>query len=152
MAGAEIAGAQSRGLISTMKHFALNAQETDRVALDARIDRAAMREADLFAFEIAIEKGRPGSVMCAYNRSMATIPARTTGCSIEVLKARLALSRIRDVGLGRASTRPSGRARRPRPGIGRATRHQNFFGGRSPRRRGRRSAAGASRRHGRGES
>ena len=68
IAGAEIAGVQSRGLISTMKHYALNAQETDRVALDARIDRAAMREADLFAFEIAIEQGRPGSVMCAYNQ------------------------------------------------------------------------------------
>ena len=68
MAGAMIAGAQSRGLISTIKHFALNAQETDRVVLDARIDPAAMRESDLLAFEIAIERGRPGAVMCAYNQ------------------------------------------------------------------------------------
>ena len=59
MAGSMIAGAQSRGLISTIKHFALNAQETDRVVLDARIDPAAMRESDLLAFEIAIERGRP---------------------------------------------------------------------------------------------
>ncbi|HTR11959.1 MAG TPA: glycoside hydrolase family 3 N-terminal domain-containing protein, partial [Roseiarcus sp.] len=45
MAGAAIAGAQSRrGLISTIKHFALNDQETDRVVLDVRIDRAAARE------------------------------------------------------------------------------------------------------------
>jgi beta-glucosidase len=68
MAGNAIAGAQSRHLVSTVKHFALNAQETDRVVLDARIDRAAAREADLLAFEIAIEQGRPGSVMCAYNQ------------------------------------------------------------------------------------
>jgi beta-glucosidase len=68
MAGNAIAGAQSRHLVSTVKHFALNAQETDRVVLDARIDRAAVREADLLAFEIAIEQGRPGSVMCAYNQ------------------------------------------------------------------------------------
>ena len=55
-------------IISTTKHFALNAQETDRVVLDARIDTAATRESDLLAFEIAIERGRPGAVMCAYNQ------------------------------------------------------------------------------------
>ncbi len=68
MAGAMIDGVQSRHIISTTKHFALNAQETDRVVLDARIDPAAMRESDLLAFEIAIERGRPGAVMCAYNQ------------------------------------------------------------------------------------
>ena len=42
MAGAMIEGAQSGGrVISTIKHFALNAQETDRVVLDARIDKSA---------------------------------------------------------------------------------------------------------------
>ena len=68
MAGAMIDGAQSRHIISTAKHFALNDQETDRVVLDVRIDPGAARESDLFAFEIAIERGRPGAVMCAYNQ------------------------------------------------------------------------------------
>jgi beta-glucosidase len=68
MAGSVIDGVQSGPIISTVKHFALNAQETDRVVLDARIDKAAMRESDLLAFEIAIERGRPGAVMCAYNQ------------------------------------------------------------------------------------
>jgi beta-glucosidase len=68
MAGSLIEGVQSRHIISTIKHFALNAQETDRVVLDARIDPAATRESDLLAFEIAIERGHPGSVMCAYNQ------------------------------------------------------------------------------------
>jgi beta-glucosidase len=68
MAGSMIDGVQSRHIISTIKHFALNAQETDRVVLNARIDEAAMRESDLLAFEIAIERGRPGAVMCAYNQ------------------------------------------------------------------------------------
>ncbi|MGD0722155.1 MAG: glycoside hydrolase family 3 C-terminal domain-containing protein [Roseiarcus sp.] len=67
MAGNAIAGVQSNRILATLKHFALNAQETDRVVLDARIDAAAARESDLLAFEIAIETGRPGSVMCAYN-------------------------------------------------------------------------------------
>ncbi len=68
MAGAAIDGAQSRHLIATAKHFALNDQETDRVVLDVRIDPGAARESDLFAFEIAIERGGPGAVMCAYNQ------------------------------------------------------------------------------------
>jgi len=68
LGGAAIAGTQSQGVISTVKHFALNDQETLRQSLDARIDEAALRESDLLAFEIAIEIGRPGSVMCAYNK------------------------------------------------------------------------------------
>ncbi|MEH3048091.1 beta-glucosidase [Sphingomonas adhaesiva] len=68
MVGAQIAGIQSNGIVSTIKHYALNAQQTDQFTLDARIDRAALRQSDLLAFQIAIERGRPGAVMCAYNR------------------------------------------------------------------------------------
>jgi beta-glucosidase len=68
IAGAAIAGIQSQHVVSTTKHYALNDQETGRGVLDARIGEAAFRESDLLAFEIAIEKGKPGSVMCAYNR------------------------------------------------------------------------------------
>ena len=67
MAGAAIAGVESERVLSTVKHFALNDQESDRKRLDVRIDRAAARESDLLVFEIAIERGRPGAVMCAYN-------------------------------------------------------------------------------------
>lgn len=66
--GSAIAGIQSQGVVSTMKHFALNDQETLRATIDARIDRSALRESDLLAFELALARGRPGSVMCAYNR------------------------------------------------------------------------------------
>ncbi|MFV0622981.1 glycoside hydrolase family 3 C-terminal domain-containing protein [Sphingomonas sp. ac-8] len=68
LGGAHIAGVQSNQIVSTVKHFALNAQETGRMVADARIDEAALRMSDLLAFQIAIEKGRPGSVMCAYNK------------------------------------------------------------------------------------
>ena len=68
MAGAAIAGVQSNRIVSTVKHFAINSQETGRMVADARIGEAALRESDLLAFEIAIERGRPGSVMCAYNK------------------------------------------------------------------------------------
>jgi beta-glucosidase len=86
MAGAVIDGAQSRHIISTVKHFALNAQETDRVVLDARIDPAAARESDLFAFEIAIERGRPGSVMCAYNQVNGVYSCENEWLLSQVLK------------------------------------------------------------------
>jgi beta-glucosidase len=68
MGGAHIEGVQSNRIVSTIKHFALNAQETGRMVVDARIDEAALRESDLLAFELAIERGKPGSVMCAYNK------------------------------------------------------------------------------------
>lgn len=65
--GATIAGIQSNHIVSTLKHFVLNAQETGRVVIDARLGEAAARESDLLAFELALEHGRPGAVMTAYN-------------------------------------------------------------------------------------
>jgi beta-glucosidase len=67
MAGALIDGIQSNRIVSTMKHYAVNDQETLRTTLDATISAEAMRQSDLLAFELAMEKGRPGSVMCSYN-------------------------------------------------------------------------------------
>lgn len=67
MAGALIYGIQSNHIVSTMKHYAINDQETERTSLDVTISAEAMRQSDLLAFEIALEKGRPGSVMCSYN-------------------------------------------------------------------------------------
>src|SRR3546814_10110465 len=64
MAGAAIAGVQSNRIVSTVKHFALNAQEKGRMVLDARIDEASVRERDLLAFEIANHSGRAGPGMC----------------------------------------------------------------------------------------
>jgi beta-glucosidase len=68
IAGHSIAGLQSNHIMSTVKHFAMNDQETGRNVLNAKIGEAAMRESDLLAFQIAIEIGKPAAVMCAYNR------------------------------------------------------------------------------------
>ena len=68
LVGAAIAGIQSNHIISTIKHYALNGQETGRKFVDIRISEPAARESDLLAFEIGIEQGHPGSVMCAYNQ------------------------------------------------------------------------------------
>jgi beta-glucosidase len=68
MAAASINGVQAQGVISTIKHYSLNCNETNRHWLDAIVDPAAHRESDLLAFEIAIERSQPGSVMTAYNK------------------------------------------------------------------------------------
>lgn len=66
--GAEIRGIQSQHVLSTIKHYAVNDQETNRLTVSSIIDERAMRESDLLAFELAIEDGHPGSVMCGYNK------------------------------------------------------------------------------------
>ena len=67
--GAEaVNGIQGEGVISTLKHFTLNCNETNRHWLDAIIDPAAHRESDLLAFQIAIERSHPGAIMTGYNK------------------------------------------------------------------------------------
>lgn len=61
-------GIQQQGVISTVKHYSLNCNETNRHWLNAMIDPDAHRESDLLAFEIAIERSAPGAVMTAYNK------------------------------------------------------------------------------------
>ncbi len=68
MVGAQIAGIQSNHIISTVKHYAVNDQETDRFAGNSILGEAAMRSSDLLAFQFAIERSNPGSVMCSYNK------------------------------------------------------------------------------------
>jgi beta-glucosidase len=68
LVGGQIEGVQSNNIIATIKHFALNDQETGRNVASVEMDEAAMRESDLLAFQIGMEQGNPGSVMCAYNR------------------------------------------------------------------------------------
>jgi beta-glucosidase len=65
--GSAVAGIQSQKVASTVKHYALNNLETGRFEVDVQIDPAAARESDLLAFQIAIEKGQPASVMASYN-------------------------------------------------------------------------------------
>jgi len=68
IAAESITGIQQQGVISTVKHYSLNCNETNRNWLDAVIDTDAHRESDLLAFEIAIGRSQPGAVMTAYNQ------------------------------------------------------------------------------------
>ncbi|MEG3164366.1 glycoside hydrolase family 3 C-terminal domain-containing protein [Sphingomonas sp. PB2P19] len=72
MSGAQIAGIQSAHVVSTIKHYAINDQETDRDTGNSVIDPAAARVSDLLAFQIGIERSNAGAIMCSYNRVNGT--------------------------------------------------------------------------------
>jgi beta-glucosidase len=87
MGGEAVRGTQSQHVISTVKHFALNAQSTNQNLLDAQIDKGALRESDLLAFQIAIERGQPGAVMCSYNKINGAPACNNSWLLNDVLKS-----------------------------------------------------------------
>lgn len=68
LAAEQVNGIQSQGVVSTLKHYTLNCNETNRHWLDAIIDPDAHRESDLLTFQIAIERSQPGAIMSGYNK------------------------------------------------------------------------------------
>src|SRR5262245_17246067 len=72
MAAEAVNGIQSQNVISTLKHYTLNCNETNRHWLDAIVDPVAHRESDLLAFQIAIERSQPGAIMSSYNKVNGT--------------------------------------------------------------------------------
>ena len=68
LAASLIDGIQSRGVGTSLKHFAVNNQEFQRFSISAEVDERTLREIYLPAFEKAVKQAKPWTVMCAYNK------------------------------------------------------------------------------------
>lgn len=67
LAVAYINGVQSTGVGTSLKHYAVNSQEYRRMTADSRVDERALREIYLAAFETAVKKAQPATIMASYN-------------------------------------------------------------------------------------
>lgn len=79
-------GVKEEHVMSDIKHYAFNDQETGRMVYNAEIGKRAARESDLLAFEIAVGIAKPSAVMCAYNRVNGVYSCENNWLLNEVLK------------------------------------------------------------------
>ncbi len=87
LAAAWIRGLQSRGVGASLKHFAGNNQEDERMSSDSVVDERALREIYLPAFERAVKTAHPATVMCAYNKLNGVYCSDNATLLREILRA-----------------------------------------------------------------
>src|SRR6266568_1267125 len=89
MAARYVQGVQSHPVISTAKHYNVNAQEENRLQVDARLDERTLQEIYTLPFEAAVKDGHIGAVMGAYNKINGTFCCENRHVLTEILKEQL---------------------------------------------------------------
>lgn len=72
LGAALVEGIQEKGIGASVKHFAVNSQEANRMVIDSVVDKRALHEIYLSAFEKVVKKAKPWTVMCSYNKINGT--------------------------------------------------------------------------------
>jgi beta-glucosidase len=86
LGAAFVEGVQGQGIGASVKHFAANNQETDRLRVSADVDERTLREIYLPGFERVVTHARPWTVMCAYNKINGTYASEHHWLLTEVLR------------------------------------------------------------------
>jgi beta-glucosidase len=86
MAASLINGVQSKGVGTSLKHYAVNNQEYERFRINAEVDERTLREIYLPAFETAVKQAQPWTVMCAYNKLNGTYCSEHHALLVDILK------------------------------------------------------------------
>lgn len=86
MAVGFIEGVQSKGVGTSLKHYAVNNQEYQRFSISAEVDERTLREIYLPAFEAAVKRAQPWTVMCAYNKVNGTFASEHDYLLNQILK------------------------------------------------------------------
>ncbi len=108
IAAGVIEGIQSKKVGATIKHFAANAQETNRLLLDEKIGERALREIYLASFEYPVKVAKPAAVMCAYNKINGIYCSENKWLLTDILRKEWGYKGLVMSDWGAVSNRPQG--------------------------------------------